>query len=71
MTIRSLLQWLQGKTAHHLLAGPPHLKEQFQRRHLWAREYFCHGSGNVTDEVIAHYIAEQNVEQDEDFQADG
>jgi hypothetical protein len=27
--------------------------------------------GNVTDEVIAMYIAEQNVNQDEDFRVDG
>jgi hypothetical protein len=25
----------------------------------------------VTDEVIAKYIAEQNIEQDEDFRVDG
>ena len=37
VTISRLLQWLQGKTAHHLLAGFPHLKKQFWRRHLWAR----------------------------------
>ena len=40
-------------------------------RHLWARGYFCCSSGNVTDEVIAKYIAEQNIEQDEDFRVDG
>jgi hypothetical protein len=27
----------------------------------------CCSSGNVTDDVIARYIAEQNVDQDEDF----
>ena len=26
---------------------------------------------NVTDEVIAKYIAEQNIDQDEDFRVDG
>ena len=28
-------------------------------------------SGNVTDDVIAKYIAEQNMDQDEDFKVDG
>ena len=49
-----LLQWLKGRTAHHLLAEFPHLKKQFWGRHPWARGYFCCSSGNVTDEVIAH-----------------
>ena len=38
---------------------------------LWARGYFCCSSGNVTDEVIAKYIAEQNTNVDEDFKVDG
>ena len=71
VTISRLLQWLKGKTAHHLLAEFQHLKKQFWGRHLWARGYFCCSSGNVTDEVIAKYIADQNVEQDEDFRVDG
>src|ERR1035438_6367132 len=62
--------WLKGKTAHHLLAEFPHLKKQFWGRHVWARGYFCRSSGNVTDEVIAKYITEQNIE-DEDFKVDG
>jgi putative transposase len=65
------MQWLKGRTAHHLLAEFPHLKKQFRGRHLWARGYFCCSSGNVTDDVIAKYIAEQNVDQDEDFKVDG
>ena len=71
VTISRLLQWLKGKTAHHLLAEFPHLKKQFWGRHQWARGYFCCSSGNVTDEVIAKYIAEQNIDQDEDFRVDG
>jgi putative transposase len=71
VTISRLLQWLKGKTAHHLLAEYPHWKKQFWGRHLWARGYFCCSSGNVTDEVIAKYIAEQNIDQDSDFRVDG
>jgi putative transposase len=71
VTISRLMQWLKGRTAHHLLAEFPHLKKQFWGRHLWARGYFCCSSGNVTDDVIAKYIAEQNVDQDEDFKVDG
>ena len=45
VTISRLLQWLKGKTAHHLLAEYSHLKKQFWGRHLWARGYFCCSSG--------------------------
>ena len=71
VTISRLMQWLKGRTAHHLLAEFPHLKKPFWGRHLWARGYFCCGSGNVTDDVIAKYIAEQNTNVDEDFKVDG
>jgi putative transposase len=71
VTISRLLQWLKGKTAHHLMAEFAHLKKRFWGRHLWARGYFCCSSGNVTDEVIAEYIANQNESQDEDFRVDG
>jgi len=71
VTISRLLQCLKGKTAHHLMAEFTHIKKQFWGRHLWAREYFCCSSGNVTDEVVAKHIAEQNIEQDEDFRVDG
>ena len=37
VTISRLLQWLKGKTAHHLMAEFPHIKKQFWGRHLWAR----------------------------------
>ena len=33
---------------------------------LWARGYFVCSSGNVTDEVIAEYIANQGAEPEEE-----
>src|SRR5437773_1989402 len=41
VTISRLLQWLKGKTAHHLMAEFPHIQKQFWGRHLWTRGYFC------------------------------
>jgi putative transposase len=61
-TISRLWQWLKGKTAHPRMAEFPHSKKQFWGRHLWARGYLCFSSGNVTDEVMAKYIAAQNVD---------
>ena len=40
-TISRLMQWLKGRTAHHLLAEFLHLKKQFRGRHLSARGYFA------------------------------
>ena len=73
VTISRLMQWLKGKTAHHLMAEFPHIKKQFWGRHLWGRGYFCCSSGNVTDEMVKEYIANQNLNEgaDEDFKVDG
>jgi putative transposase len=71
VTISRLPQWLKGKTAYNLLAEFPHLRKTFWGRHIWARGYFCCSTGNVTDEVVAEYIANQSRDQDEDFKVDG
>ena len=73
VTISRLVQWLKGKTAHHLMAEFAHVKKQFGGRHLWARGYFCCSSGNITGEMVTEYIANQNgIEgEDDDFKVDG
>ena len=49
----------------------PHMKKFFWGHHMWARGYFCCSSGNVTDEIIAEYIANQNEDRVDDFRVDG
>jgi putative transposase len=71
VTISRLIQWLKGKSSYKMLGEFPHLQKQFWGRHLWARGYFCCSSGNVTDEVIAEYIATQSHDRDDDFKVDG
>jgi putative transposase len=71
VTISRLIQWLKGKSSYKMLGEFPHLQTQFWGRHLWARGYFCCSSGNVTDEVIAEYIANQSHDRDDDFKVDG
>ena len=39
----------------------PHLKKHYWGQHMWAREYFCCSTGNVTDEIVAEYIAKQTA----------
>jgi len=71
VTISRLIQWLKGKTAYKLLGEFPYLQKQFWGRHIWACGYFCCSSGNVTDEVIAEYIANQSHDRDDDFKVEG
>jgi len=61
-----VMQAIKGKTAHHLMQDFRTLRQKFWGRHLWARGFFVATSGNVTDEVIAKYIAEQDVEAQDD-----
>lgn len=66
-----LMQLLKGKTSYKMMHEFPHLAKKFWGRHLWAGGYFCVSSGNVTDEVIKEYIANQNAEGNEDFKVEG
>lgn len=61
-----VMQAIKGKSSHHLLRNFRVLQKEFWGRHLWARGYFAASSGNVTDEVLAHYIAHQDVEPQDD-----
>ena len=61
-----LMQAVKGKTSHHLLSEYRRLKKEFWGRHLWARGYFACTSGNVTDEMVAEYIATQGGEPQDD-----
>jgi putative transposase len=59
---------IKGKSSTRLMRDFRSLNRTFWGRHLWARGYFVATSGNITDEVITKYIADQDVEpQDVDF----
>jgi putative transposase len=60
VTISRRVQRIKGKTAYKLLQEFAHLRKKFWGPHLWARGYFCCSSGNVPDEVINEYMANQN-----------
>lgn len=64
------MQQLKGRTAHAMINEFPLLRRQYWGRHMWARGYFCCSSGNVTDEVIKQYIAQQE-DADETFRIEG
>ena len=72
VAISKLVQYLKGKSSYKLMQENKLISKQFWGRHLWARGYFVATSGNVTDEVIAEYIKNQDIEkEDEDFNISG
>jgi putative transposase len=61
-----VMQAIKGKTSHALLSDRRKLRQEFWGQHLWARGYFVCSSGNVTDEMIAEYIRNQDAEPQDD-----
>ena len=57
---------IKGKSSNRLMRDFRTLNRTFWGRHLWARGYFVATSGNVTDEVVARYIENQEAERDQD-----
>lgn len=70
LTVSKLMQQLKGRTSHAMINEFSALRRQYWGRHMWARGYFCCSSGNVTDEVIKQYIA-QEEEADDTFRIEG
>ena len=64
VTISRFVQKMKGKSSHMLLHTFPSLRRLYWGRHFWARGYFCCSSGNVTDEIIKQYIAQQDHDED-------
>lgn len=61
-----VMQAIKGKTSHRLLQDSRRLRKEFWGRHLWARGYFAVTTGQVSDEMVAEYIANQDVEPQDD-----
>ena len=60
--VSMIVQWLKGISSRILLQGFAHLQKAFWGRHLWARGYLAVSTGNLTDEMVTAYIAEQDGE---------
>jgi len=61
-----MMQAIKGKTSHHLLQDRRRLRKEFWGRHLWGRGYFVATTGNVSDEMVAEYIENQDLEHRDD-----
>jgi len=60
LCISKLAQKLKGVSSRKLLQSNKRLQKEYWGRHLWARGYFVVSTGNVTDEIIAEYIKNQD-----------
>jgi putative transposase len=69
VVVSRLIQKLKERTSRKLTMTFPSLQKLYWGRHMWARGYFCCGSGNITDEIIKNYI-ENHHDSDEDFKID-
>lgn len=63
LSASKLVQYLKGNSSRKLQIEYKELNKQFRGKHLWARGYFVASSGNVTDEIIAEYIKNQDIEE--------
>jgi len=61
LSASKLVQYIKGYSSRKLQMEYKELNKQFWGRHLWGRGYFVASSGNITDEVIAEYIKNQDI----------
>ncbi len=62
-----ILQYLKRQSSRLLQEEFPELKKKYWGQHLWARDYFCASVGNVTEEIIKNYIANQSNKEKNDI----
>jgi len=66
-----IMQYLKGRSSRLLQDEFSELKKRYWGQHLWSRGYFCATVGNVTEEIIRNYIANQsNKIKDDMFKID-
>jgi putative transposase len=75
VAISVLMQRIKGKSSRKLMDEFKGLKKQYWGQHLWARGYFAVTTGNVTDEMVMHYIQNQDAieaaKKGDNFQVQG
>jgi putative transposase len=60
---------IKGRTAHKLLREFRRVRRELWGGHLWSKGLFVCTSGNVTDDVVAEYVANHDLtREDEDFE---
>jgi len=60
LSASKLVQYIKGYSSRKLQMEYKELNKIYWGKHLWARGYFVASSGNVTDDIIAEYIKNQD-----------
>ncbi len=63
LSASKLVQYMKGSSSYKLQMEYKEMNKQYWGRHIWARGYFVASTGNVTDEIIAEYIQNQDIEE--------
>ena len=63
LSASKLVQYLKENSSYRMQKEFKELNKQYWGRHMWARGYFVASTGNVTDEIIAEYIANQDLDE--------
>ena len=58
LSVSKALQLFKGKSSYKLFRQHPWLRRHFRKGHFWSPGKFFRSVGNVTSEVIEHYIAQ-------------
>ncbi len=63
LSASKLVQYMKGSSSYKLQMEYKEMNKQYWGRHIWERGYFVASTGNVTDEIIAEYIQNQDIEE--------
>ena len=58
MSVAKVVGRIKGKSSLMIFDKHPEYRQRYDR-HFWARGYYCETVGNVNEETIKKYIAEQ------------
>ena len=56
ISVSYFMQRVKGRSSRKVQQEFPDLKKRYWGRRFWARGYFCTTSGNITDDIILHYL---------------
>ncbi|GAA0326642.1 hypothetical protein GCM10009087_41150 [Sphingomonas oligophenolica] len=56
IAVSHFVQRAKARSSRKIQQEFEHIRKRYWSQRCWARGYFCATSGNVTDEVIMHYL---------------
>ena len=56
ISVSEFVKIAKGRSSRKIQQEFPSINKEYWGRHFWGRGYFSSTSGNVTDDIINHYI---------------